>query len=491
MRIESYFSRFLAHPAVILGKPTQGKSSAGSGGEAGPSGTANILIRRNYDKSKVRLTSTHHIDAMLGSSLVVPEAPLQRPRCSSGSGDGQISSTPTTMPTDPDCMSSETQQLVINVPTSNAFEGLENVLMDDSDLTDQQTTAASVQLARKVRCPPIHVYGKTVPQLNQLLSTTNINQKDYLLRVGRSNIQIIIKTKSHFVEAVNLLRSNDVQFFTHGTSDDIPDKFVLSGLPKYDVNDVKTELENNGVVATEIKLLSATKTGDVASYLLQLPKGAVKLQELSKIKSLFNVVVYWRFYSRKKSDAVQCFRCQQYGHGMRNCNLQAKCVKCGERHLTKDCQLPTRAEVGSENSNSKAHIKCANCSQNHTANFKGCPSRLNYLKKLGERKARQPPNRVTSPVKLHQHTAPQNQHSLEPIEIVSALSSQVESYASVVRGRNSPSTEPTVDQGLFSVEEFTALALELFVKLSNCKTRASQFSALAELVLKFVYNGQP
>lgn len=423
---------------------------------------------------------------------MAPEDPVFRSR-SNSCGGGELASS--SQSTAPRCPSTETQQglsqrLVINVPTSNAFEGLDSVLMDESDPVDQQNTVAAGRV-RKVRCPPIYVYDKSVNQLNQLLSLTSIEQKDYLLRVGKGNVQIIIKTKPHFVEAVGQLRSNDVQFFTHGTSDDVPDKFVLSGLPKYDIESVKLELENNHIIPTDVKLLSVSKTEDVASYLLQFPKGATKLQELRKTKALFNVIVFWRFYSRKKLDAVQCFRCQQYGHGMRNCNLQAKCVKCGERHQTKDCHLPSKAELAPDDPTVKPLIKCANCSQNHTANFKGCPTRLHYLKKLEEKKTRPQPDRRNGPVRPMQQANKQHRHNFQPLEVVSTINSQVNSYANVVRNGTNPSTDPPIEPDLFSVEEFTLLARELYVKLASCKTRASQFSALAELVLKFVYNGQP
>lgn len=65
---------------------------------------------------------------------------------------------------------------------------------------------------------------------------------------------------------------------------------------------------------------------------------------------------------RKKNELPQCKKCQQFGHTQHYCSRTPKCVKCGASHLTKDCR---------KNINEAA--KCANCSGNHTANWKGCP----------------------------------------------------------------------------------------------------------------------
>lgn len=42
---------------------------------------------------------------------------------------------------------------------------------------------------------------------------------------------------------------------------------------------------------------------------------------------------------------------------------------------------------------------------------------------------------------------------------------------------------------LFSLHEFMNLASDLFTRLSSCKTKAQQFLALSELMIKYVYNG--
>lgn len=154
---------------------------AGSAGEAGPTGKVNILIRKQYDKNKVRLTSSQQIDTMLGNSLVVPEDP-HRTRTNSGNADqpsGSQSQPPIPTRSSTNNGFSSTQQPLFNVPTSNSFESLTEFI----DITDSPGNQVSPVhsdtnhgvTVQKIRCPPIYVYGKSVAELNQLLPAANIS----------------------------------------------------------------------------------------------------------------------------------------------------------------------------------------------------------------------------------------------------------------------------------------------------------------------------
>lgn len=90
-------------------------------------------------------------------------------------------------------------------------------------------------------------------------------------------------------------------------------KVVLSGLPVYDEAELETELDVLGVHVQELKLFSRK---------VHFAKRTVKLSDLQKVKAVCNIVVRWRYYERKPTDAVQCHRCQRFGHGMRNCKLR-------------------------------------------------------------------------------------------------------------------------------------------------------------------------
>uniref|UniRef100_A0A1B6E0G7 Pre-C2HC domain-containing protein n=1 Tax=Clastoptera arizonana TaxID=38151 RepID=A0A1B6E0G7_9HEMI len=57
----------------------------------------------------------------------------------------------------------------------------------------------------------------------------------------------------------------------------------------------------------------------------------------------------------------QCKRCQSYGHTIKYCCKQARCVKCAGKHLTEECRKSDKQEP-----------KCVHCGENHPANYRGC-----------------------------------------------------------------------------------------------------------------------
>lgn len=63
-----------------------------------------------------------------------------------------------------------------------------------------------------------------------------------------------------------------------------------------------------------------------------------------------------------------CGRCQRRGHTKNFCRHAPTCGICADDHWTKDCKQP------------KTTVPCcANCGENHTANWKGC---IDYQAKL-------------------------------------------------------------------------------------------------------------
>lgn len=59
----------------------------------------------------------------------------------------------------------------------------------------------------------------------------------------------------------------------------------------------------------------------------------------------------------------QCYRCQSFRHSAQGCYADPRCVKCAKAHFTYTCKKP-RTEPAT----------CANCGNDHPANYKGCPS---------------------------------------------------------------------------------------------------------------------
>ncbi|GFW14279.1 RNA-directed DNA polymerase from mobile element jockey [Trichonephila clavipes] len=60
---------------------------------------------------------------------------------------------------------------------------------------------------------------------------------------------------------------------------------------------------------------------------------------------------------------IQCFQCNQFNHTAEHCNLTPKCLKCGDKHQTRDCQIKKLDTPF-----------CVNCQvHGHMANYSKCP----------------------------------------------------------------------------------------------------------------------
>lgn len=361
------------------------------------------------------------------------------------------------------------------VPTQNGFD-----LLSDMDAGDDVNQSPGKPLPKKVRLPPIFVVNKGTMELRDILS--RIPQLKYHLKAVKGGVQVTVSDDESFKLVEKSLKRKNSEFFSYTKAAEQPIKIILSGLPLFEIQDLQAELADSGIHPLEVKVFSRKKVDrdENVLYLLQFTKGSVKLPELQKVKALFNIIVKWRYYMRKPTDAVQCHRCQRFGHGMRNCNLAPHCVKCGEKHLTSHCKLPTKASLPGDDANeSRRLVKCANCSGNHTANFRGCPARKHYLQVLETRKQQQKAasQRSSTSQRNPLNSVPANGHNGSSFVNGST-------FAQVVgdSGGNSGAD-------LFTITEFLCLARELFCRLDACRNKQQQFLALSELMIKYVYNG--
>lgn len=132
-----------------------------------------------------------------------------------------------------------------------------------------------------------------------------------------------------------------------------------------------------------------------------------------------------------------------------------------------DCRIPkkvnTQGAPADQGSGDRNLIKCANCSRNHTASFRGCPTRLAYLKQLDERKVQARARQTSS----------SRERRPPPAPVQSGVS-----FAQVLQG------ETKQNSNLFTLSEFLSLARELYTRLSACTSKGMQFLALSELMAK-------
>lgn len=83
------------------------------------------------------------------------------------------------------------------------------------------------------------------------------------------------------------------------------------------------------------------------------------VQKLRSVEVLCGLTVKVETYNTPKGP-LQCRQCQRFGHTKRNCGHTPRCVACGAEHASGSCVT------------GKDEVRCCNCAENHTANYRGC-----------------------------------------------------------------------------------------------------------------------
>ena len=106
--------------------------------------------------------------------------------------------------------------------------------------------------------------------------------------------------------------------------------------------------------------MNAMKNTQNTIYMVTFPF-TTKISELNqKARYLGYTKVTWELFTNKRR-LSQCHICQEWGHVAANCYAEPTCLKCAEKHLTKDCKKPKTEPA-----------KCANCEGSHPANATIC-----------------------------------------------------------------------------------------------------------------------
>lgn len=357
-----------------------------------------------------------------------------------------------------------------------------------NDVTDNGISGAyNVNFnSRKKKFPPFTIFGMKINDFKDHLSQVNgIEMKNVHMKLTSQGIKVFVDSDSEFKTLHKFLVDNKYEFFSHTLNEERKQKVCLYGL--YDMSDaqLKSDLNEVGVVPTEVKRIQIKKKrySEHCIYLLYFMKrDNIKMTDLRKIKYVANCVVKWEFYSPKSKGPTQCSRCQNYGHGSDNCYLSPKCVRCGEKHDSNLCTyLPKiKDDKGTEVPDATKkiplnHVRCANCRKNgHTANFKGCEARELYLKATNSNK--------NSRRAVSSKPVPQ-MNSFDHFPRLSKNATPMPSMSWVKPPINSNET----NNDLFSAAECIEIMNELIAKLSKCQNKQSQMNVMFEVTCKYIY----
>lgn len=133
------------------------------------------------------------------------------------------------------------------------------------------------------------------------------------------------------------------------------------------IDDIMEELQSSGIEGVAVtQLRSSRRDQDPAKdrqptphFIVTVARGPM-VAKLRALEVLCGLTVKVETYNAPKGP-LQCKHCQRFGHTRRNCGHSPRCVACGEEHASGTCKTP------------REDIRCCNCKESHTANYKGCP----------------------------------------------------------------------------------------------------------------------
>lgn len=347
------------------------------------------------------------------------------------------------------------------------------------------------------KVPPITVEGLNMKRVQEIL--TKIPYLSVLPHVKNTihgHHSIYPRCLSDHNRIEKYLRDNKISGYTHEIEQ--RNKFVIYGLHSVDTNELKEELTkilNISPVHVYAIPIKSKKYTDQNVYVVHFMKSCgVTLNKLRFTKALFNVIVQWEIYQPNRRNnpndvkpPTQCSNCQSFNHGSRNCFKPPKCIRCGDNHKSADCvHLLVINELG-EYTGKKDKIdtnlvKCANCGERHTANFRGCKVRQqimnnrSQLRQKSQQFRSQPP-----PPMFNDYNYPPPPPPSQPI----GNNSWKNTTTTTNHVSNSFNCKNNND--LFSYETCNAILGEFISRLSTSKTKLDQLQIIGDIAFKYLY----
>ncbi|KAL4156104.1 hypothetical protein QTP88_000139 [Uroleucon formosanum] len=177
-----------------------------------------------------------------------------------------------------------------------------------------------------------------------------------------SGLKLMTYSINAYRQIIKFLEINNMNFHTYQTNEEKAFRVVIRHLHHTTPTDyIKEELHSLGFITRSITNCLQYKTKN------PIPLFFVDLEPSPSNHNIYRVdsICYTKIKieaPHPKKNPVQCLKCQNYGHTRTYCHHTPRCVKCGDIHLSSECQ---------KDSNTPA--TCALCSGDHPASYKGCP----------------------------------------------------------------------------------------------------------------------
>lgn len=398
---------------------------------------------------------------------------------------------------DPAAKQTKLGNVEYRIPIKNAFTELAKA----SERARKPPGTASVyqedQPPKQMSMPPVTVPINTNPETNEVTS-----KPDTVLSIVKSvTNQFRYKNSDDglMIFAVDFVTHNSIRaalkkqnvfHYSHPAGGGKQKRFVLYGLDKQNPDDIKLELAEKGIQPKSINCMFTNKPRfpGQCNYVLYFEgTSSITLSQLKDIRVVNYTMVSWANYKAKQSGVSPCRHCCLFGHGATNCSMPARCIVCAGNHVFTECKYILAKHAGGHSSIHPRHIKCANCGLNHTATFKDCKTRLDYIDKVQSRnQSRRKPQRA-QPV-LPQQQAPQlNEIGFPtPVYATPAYNQNRSTGPSMAKFiTQQPSSQSTQDD-LYTMNECREMLDTLFNALQQCRSKVEQAKVIGDYALTYL-----
>lgn len=239
--------------------------------------------------------------------------------------------------------------------TRNRFSGLTLDLEDDTN---------SSKTLKPSKPPPIVLSGiEDVNELYKLLESVTKKEEFKLKLINKFVLHVLVNSAEEYKKVITVIREKGIIGHTFTPKETKCYRFVIKDLHHSTPHETiieAVEATNNKVKGEIINARYGPDKIPTSTFFVNI-EPSINNPAVKDIKYIHHQKVKIEDPYKSKS-IVQCQRCQQYGHSKNNCMRPFRCVKCGEGHKSSACKKIDRTSPA----------KCALCSCDHPANYKGC-----------------------------------------------------------------------------------------------------------------------
>lgn len=231
------------------------------------------------------------------------------------------------------------------------------------------------------------------------------------------------KDKDTYNNMKEILKKNEIKYFTYTPKNEKPKSYVMKGLSgeltEAEVKKALTDMEIPNLDIIKVARIDKTKGEDggishrvgQCVYLVQINQTSDH-RDLININELINQKIRWEHFKNPK--VFQCRKCQRLDHASSGCKLGYRCVKCTENH-----------EPGKCNTKELKDFSCVNCeNKGHPASYRGCPFIKFAQKQIDKQKETKKKKIISQLEELQEHN-PNNRSMIKQSRLNKSHSKQI------------------------------------------------------------------